>query len=316
MDIKLGISGRYKMEVYRPDGTIKTKLDWFPNLITNNGLDLFCSANITYLQRCKVGSGNTAPLITDTTLDSFIGEKHIRNSYDWQGFQSSPPTYVYWRGTYRFEPGDATGNLSEVGMGIATGDGSNLFSRALILNSEGAPTTITILSDETLDITYELRLYHPADDISGSFVVSGTTHDYVGRVSYNANWEALSSFSVFNATYVFNGTIGDVTGQPSGTIKGASPHTVSSYSNGTYYRDVKAEWSLANGNMTGGISAMRAECYYGRIVFQYSVDPIIAKNSTKELSLNFRWFIGRKELPHYKTVKETGLGTDGVTVTT
>ena len=148
-------AGWFKIEATRPDGTRRVLADWFPNLILNGGLDRM-GANPDYLSWCQVGSGSTAPVAAQTALVNRIaGTSTQQNNVS--GAQASAPYYGWYRRTYRFAQGVAAGNLSEVGVGWATS--GSLFSRALILDGGGSPTTITVLSDEVLDVTYELRRY-------------------------------------------------------------------------------------------------------------------------------------------------------------
>ena len=73
-DIPIG--GRYKLEAIRLDENgkeVSRRLlaDWFSNLIVNQGLDRF-GANASFLNYCRVGTGNTAPSNTDTNLVSQV----------------------------------------------------------------------------------------------------------------------------------------------------------------------------------------------------------------------------------------------------
>ena len=75
------------------------------------------------------------------------------------------PYYRWAKVTWRFGQGVAAGNISEVGLGWGN---SNLWNRALIKDANGNPTTITVLSDEYLDVVSEIRDY-PTLSSSGSF---------------------------------------------------------------------------------------------------------------------------------------------------
>src|SRR5690606_8917143 len=107
------------------------------------------------------------------------------------GTTSAAPYYTWMRKTFRFAAGVATGNLSEVGISwLTTGA---LFSRALILDSGGLPTTITVLADEVVDVTYEFRIMAKTDDETGSVTFTGSiggTYDWTMRsvsVATNSN---------------------------------------------------------------------------------------------------------------------------------
>ena len=147
------IGGLYKIEaVNAKTGKKRLLADWFPNLITNIGLDRIAT-NADFMSYCHVGTNSTTPTINDTALRTFVGSTNTITTSTYT-VNSTSPYYASFIRVYRFNAGIAIGNLSEVGIGwSATGTGSVLFSRALILDSYGNPTTITFLSDEYLDVT-------------------------------------------------------------------------------------------------------------------------------------------------------------------
>lgn len=75
----------------------------------------------------------------------------------------------YERGWYeitvrhQFGQGQAAGNLSEIGIQSGSASGP-LWSRALILDGQGDPTTITVLPDDFLTCYYTLRIMIPKED--------------------------------------------------------------------------------------------------------------------------------------------------------
>ena len=165
--MNLGVQGRYRMVAHKLDGSSRVVADWFPNLILNNGLDAIGN-NSSMFSQCFVGAGTSAPSVSQTSLDQPIGSA---GNYQTGDAGSNVAGGFCWeRRTFRFFAGQATGNLSEVGVGSAASD---LFSRALILNGAGQPTTVTVLPDEILDVTYEVRLFWPTTDTSGSVAIAG-----------------------------------------------------------------------------------------------------------------------------------------------
>lgn len=303
LNIETPVCGLFRFEAFKVDnngheikGTRRIVADWFPNLITNNGLELLGTSG-TWLSWCQIGSGNTTPAFADTALSSRMAGTNTRSA-DQSGTQSSEPYFVWRRNTYRFAEGVAAGNISEVGVGPSST--ANLLSRALILDSSGNPTTITVLSDETLDVSYEFRYYAPPDDISGTITLAGIDYTFTGRASLvatnsTAGWSIgatgqSSDAGVIRAT---NGTIGSITGRPSGTSSAASV-TTSGYSAGTQRRDGTATWALGAGNLSGGISAVSAKLGIG--TYQFGFSPAIPKDSTKILTLTFRHSWSRKTL--------------------
>ncbi|HIQ53190.1 MAG TPA: hypothetical protein EYH51_08015, partial [Pseudomonas pachastrellae] len=182
MRIHEDAEGWYKFEAVRPDGTKRVLADWFPNLITDAGLERMAS-NSDWLGYCQVGSGNNPPNVLDTALANRVGSSNTAQASA-SGAQAEEPYFCWQRRTVRFAEGVAAGNLSEVGMGWTSS--GNLFSRALILDSEGNPTTITVAADEILDVTYEFRFYPRLTDVTGSVTLTGNiagTYDYVMRAA-------------------------------------------------------------------------------------------------------------------------------------
>lgn len=288
IEIKTKVKGFYKIDAVKADGSRRTLADWFPNLITNNGLNLIGSAS-NWLAYCQVGSGSSAPNVNDTGLASRVaGSNFLQTTLT--GAQALAPYFVWRRNTYRFATGVATGNLSEVGVGPVSTNG--LFSRALILDSFGSPTTISVAADETLDVTYEIRYYPPTEDNTFILNISGVDYDVTTRassVTSSTSWvigQSGTASTLRNNGVVYNGAIGDVTESPSGTSQGGSTFVNASYSDGSYQREGTITWPLNAGNLSGGVSAMRIE--HGVGVYQLGFSPPIPKDATKVLSITCR----------------------------
>jgi len=303
INLKHRLAGRFRIEaaVLDDDGneiSRRVAADWFDNLILNQGLDQYGTLS-TFLNACQVGTGSTAPAVGQTGLANRIAGVAARLSTD-TGAQSSAPYFAWSRRVFRFATGVAEGTLAEVGVGTSA-TGNNLFSRALIQDSGGNPITITVLSTETLDVIYELRFYPPLDDGGGVVNIGGVDYDWVSRASNvttsggSLGWSVPESAAVgisASQCRVFNGTIGAITGGPSGTSANRTSVTNAGYTNGTYERSGTAFWQLSAGNLSGGITALQV--LHGMGVYQVSFDPAIPKDNTKELTLTFKHSWGRK----------------------
>ena len=318
----MGVQGWYKMEALKvdADGNVIEKsrrlvADWFPNLITNQGLDRLGGGNNgNIFPSCQVGSGNTAPNVNDTGLVSRIAGTSSSGAATVTGAQSTPPYYGWLRNVYRFSTGTAAGNLSEVGVGWGT-TGSTLYSRALVLDLSGNPTTVTVLSDEVLDVTYEHRLYPPTSDATNVVNISGVDYTFTTRaanVTTASNWSmgsnntpnggcSLGLTPSPSAVTAYNGTIGAVTAIPGGSSEGfGSSPTLAAYTPGNYYRDSTVSAGTSVAVLSGGISALLA--VYGRGfpssgVFQYGISPAIPKTNLQTLTLTFSQSWARKTIP-------------------
>lgn len=178
MNIKMpptALSGQFRMVVSEDaDGKrVKHDTGFFDNLITNVGMnrvgEVTTAPNTTAINsfrtlcgRFVVGSGSSTPAFTDTALVAPVA------------FASAEPVLdsdssSYSRGWYEitvrhsFEQGQAAGNLSEIGIQHTSASGP-LWSRALILDGAGNPTTITVLPDDFLTCYYTLRIMIPQED--------------------------------------------------------------------------------------------------------------------------------------------------------
>src|SRR5690606_2109307 len=85
-----------------PDGFID-------NLITNRGLNLIADTT-TYCNNIYVGSGTAAPQETDLQLQALVASAPTGSGS--QGINETEPYGIWWQVTVRFNPGEATGNLS------------------------------------------------------------------------------------------------------------------------------------------------------------------------------------------------------------
>lgn len=295
---RVGFRGFFKLDAIRPDGRVRPLTDWFPNLVTDVGLNRIGTGS--YLSACHVGTNNTTPTVSDTALAGWrAGTTTVQASST--GNTTISPYYCWKRITYRFgTAGQASGNIAEVGIATqAALAGSILFSRALVLDEFGVPTTVTVLGDEVLDVTYELRLYPPLADVTGTMTVSGSgDHTYTLRasgVTTNILWgyylgSTASMSHRDNELDVYNGNIGTITQSPSGNAAGTGLGNAA-YGNNNLYRDATGGYGLNYGNLVGGIKSVRYETTLG--AFQYQLDPVIDKTDIKTLTLTQRVLWGR-----------------------
>src|SRR5690606_29989085 len=290
------LAGLWRLRARRPDGRVRVDTGWFPNLITDVGLDIPCMSS-SWVARCVVGTGNTPPSVSDTALVAQIASTSNRIE-NVGGSNQTADRYAFARVTFRFAAGAAAGNIAEIGILGGSGD-SVLLSRALILDGSGNPTTLTILSDEVLDATYEIRNYPPLTDVVTTMDITGATHDIVIRASeVDSLWTMLGGglgipvgWQAGAATrgalvYPSTSVLGDVTGSPSGSGAIDSSRSSGSYTPGTYQRSFSNVWNLSSGNVSGGIAAARVTCgsqpssageARGGLAFQISFDPVIPK---------------------------------------
>lgn len=300
---KAGIAGRFQVSKSLGDadgniiaGTTKVIVPWFDNLITDTGLDNV--AVFGFMDYCSVGAGSTAPAFTDAVLASKIATSGKGDI----AVGPSGSDYSSVIGTYTFPQGTAQGNLSEIGVS-KTIDGTNLTSRALILDGTGAPTTIVVEAIAILTVTYEWRLYIDATDRLGTITVNGVLRDMITREGIRSSQSArrTATQAGLSETYgsgwsgsAFSGALGPSGVRPSGIIPGDGVSSYPSYVAGNRYCDYVLSFSTGAGN--GLVSAVdSAMQYYATgIILKTSFDPPLEKDNTKTMSITWRRSWGRK----------------------
>lgn len=294
------VRGMFRCRVRRPDDRVRVDTGWFPNLIVNQGLDMMLAAGgQDYTAYCAVGTGNSTPANTDTQLNSLVASVYDNHPYAPPAVGNggtSPNFYGYITNEYQFGQGAAAGNLQEIGVGPS---GTSLFSRALILNNVGSPTTLTVLSDEYLSVSYTVQLYNPITDVTGSVNVSGTVCNYTLRAA-NCNgpaWQMGSAGSWpegfgLNGVTLYNDTVlQPITGALVGTAQGtADSIALGTYTAGQRYLDGTATFQLSNANGGQNNSAMLT---FGATLNRMGAAQIIfgttiPKTSSQIMTLTFR----------------------------
>lgn len=291
--VKLG--GRYRLRTFKArSGSLQRDTGWFPNLITNIGLNRIGTGGINTF--FYVGAGTDAPDITDTSMTSILGNTS-GNSGSSNGTQISVSPYYGWNIQERqFNAGVGTGTIAEVGCGWNSNPSGAIYSHALVLDDEGNPTTIVKASDEVLTVAYEHRMYMPMDDVDTTFNITGSAnHDIKIRTA------SASTASTWNGTSVlasgmtssgscigFAGEIGAITGIPSGANTSASTN-LSAYVNSSLERQQNVTAAISQLNQNNRCIFMSSALG----AFQTRFDPVLAKNNTQTLALGLMWSWGR-----------------------
>jgi hypothetical protein len=220
-----------------------------------------------------------AQIASTTTIEASSGGVNLGAGYAWA------------RRTFRFSVGTATGNITEVGVGWSATD---CFSRARTVDGGGTPVTITVLADEFLDVTYELRLHWPTVDISITGFVSATSHSVVTRAAQVGSWSLASLIEngsrpdLTPPGQAFSngaGALGDITVDAGGTpLNSVNMTYAAAYVNNSLERNYRATFGLANGDVD--ISNIKITTPFGN--FKSSFSPVLAKRSTNALTLDYR----------------------------
>lgn len=302
--IHMTVSGEYCLQVRKKTGEVVKDTGFFKNLITNQGLDNICGSDNNALRYMSVGTGTTAPAITDTQLVNLRAVVDINASGN-TAITSLDTTnnYLISTLTASFLNGSASGNISEVGVGMSY-DGTLLTSRALVRDANGDPTTITVLSDEDLVVIYKFKIKQPTVDFTG--VVGG--YNYTMRacktttLSYSDGWDITSGFSpTLTLTYsnsywkhTITGTLGSITGGLSSALSGAGA-TISSITKAGYVAgSFKVTCYATLGTSSSDLILKGQEFKFGFTRWQIEFTPAISKLSIQTLRLGYTITLGRE----------------------
>lgn len=171
----------------------KVKEYKFRNRITTIGLDRMGSVTQQVISHAFVGTGTATPSASDVSMGTFRAATSNRISYN-QSTNVGVDHYVSFTQTWRFAAGAASGNLTEVGTGWSATSVNTLWSRQLILDGSGNPTTLTVLSNEYLDVTYELRAYPDLTIHEGTLsLTGGGSYAFKSRASVMQFWTIAQS---------------------------------------------------------------------------------------------------------------------------
>lgn len=302
------VAGEYTLRsINRFSGKVVRELGPFPNLITNAGLDAV--AGLARVTGLRVGTGNIPPAFSDTAL---VAQVAASTSLQSSSFAQNQTADKYHRATrtYRFAPPGVPHNIQEVG---AFGDNNLMWSRALVVDGSGSPTSFSWGADEILDVTYTLRRYPPLTDLETTMTVNSTTYDVVCRAADADNWGWLSESNIAlgatlaegdggSGSQVFSGAIGTIDGTPTGQMLGSSTSRSDfAYTSGNFYRDGQVIWGPTSGN--GNINSfligyMPMSFRLPDYRFQVGIvggGPLV-KTNVQTLALNWRVAWARREI--------------------
>jgi hypothetical protein len=311
MNINMGLSGRFMVEVIRADGTVEEVAPWQDNLITDLGLARFNVDNGVNFTQLHVGTGSTAPDPGDTALTSRLTS--IGVSYT-ATVSYTAPRYRKTTCVATFGVGQAAGNVAELGIGGAV-SAAHLFSRALIKDEFGVPQVITTLADEQLRITYSLYEHWMDTQADTVIDVNGTLHTFSVLPYYLGGTGAVSTSWYLPGSILMPSTKVDRAGSyPQGhTVKEypfsfigvTSIHTgnslgvgisniVRTSSPGNYSLEWDQTFGLSHGaGFTNGVGGFTFSTFDGAAgsfsyFFQVKIEPAIPKDDTMYFSARAR----------------------------
>lgn len=332
MQANMGMAGEFRVLVKRADGSTKIDTGYQKNLILDQGLNaLGRTDKINLMTSCVIGSGNSTPIVTQTGLDSLItgvGAETIINSKS-SAYTSGDRFYkVYAERKYLFNNLNNV-NVSEVGLCPIYRSPSDylLATRALIKDSKGNPTTITVLSGETLQVFYRLWVIYDTQDITGTLNLLdgagglepynfkarlasvGNSSAYVGSDSTNGEFRVIGSSLTdfynsrspgqsYASMSTFSGDIADIKNIPATglLVYVDSFSSLENYVVGSYKKIVNCDFAISTSNGLVRSLLIRSSMGWWQIRFgSVADDSPITKTSTQTLSIPIEFSWGRYE---------------------
>lgn len=311
--MQVGLYGEVKVIVKRADDTVRLDTGFFPNVITNLGLDAIGNDNGLF-NFCAVGGGNSTPLNTNTKLDNFLAvgsQISSESKYDYDPVRDTEFYKCSKTVGYRFTGLDNK-NISEVGLvGDYRPELHSAFTRTLIKNNAGEPTTITVLSGEILELQYRLwQVFDLKDkDQVVTAMIDGVEVPFnvkirlagVGGTNIGGSWSyanivgAYLTFQGNNYPRFDTGEIGEITGQNSG-LTSAIDLSWEAYQPSTYKRKF-----YVNTSITDAVHPIRSFLFFtGLGAYQVRFGTVdgdlpIDKTNQDILQLGFEMSWGRYE---------------------
>ena len=305
-------------------GEVIEETGWGKNIITLIGINALLSGSGVAMWTVA-GTGNATPSEANTVLASYAGKQTTRPIALVVTRQTNPATELYIKFVERttFNPGAFGGsavNIAEAGKTFgqptlgSVNSSTTVFSRGLLVDSGGSPTTISVAPDEYLDIVWEFTIYVPYDTTGTvSLTIDGvpTDHTYfvrpirldgipgpgyswgipmVGGVGTSAltisNITTTAPESYAKGFALSNTALTTPAVTPTGAFLEATSHSSSAYVANSKQRQYNAVWSLTAGNAPApGVTIVT--CTLNWPSFQVSYSPPIAKTSAKQLNLSF-----------------------------
>lgn len=287
------LKGEYQLVITNQHGHVQTT-PWFDNIILNSGLDAIgVDKQPSGYSRFSVGTGTSVPNINQTQLDAKIAS--IAGTYVSQVNNGSPSYSTTHTFRAVFDQGAVVGNITEIAINGGYDVNEPLFSRALILNNAGVPTSITITSLDQLTVYYRLFTFPYLSDFSGTMEISGTTYQYTGRagqvsITMAPAFQLYGGIAACGYVYGPTATLGTIDGQPEGGY--GSGGAVALYNTATTQAYVPGSYSSTSSVLIGITYESPINAFYllygsqSGPRYQIALNTPIPKSNTNELRIN------------------------------
>ena len=314
MQANMGMAGEFRCVVKRADGSVKLDTGYQKNLILNQGLDFFGGGKGDSLAAyCLVGSGNTQPIQTQNRLDTPVGFARKLSSTSQTAYNSADGNLYKTNVTGRFDFSNLNNvNIAEIGLASQVTSLSNYYlcTRVLIKDSQGLPTTITVLPGELLSVYYKIWFVFDLTDKTGTInlldgVGGSTALNYktrpasVGISQYYSDFYLLTRVEILTAyndsIHASAGDLKDIKTSGNWGVKCTS-YTPSPYITGAYKRTIEALFDINTANqLIRTINVITTMGSYQIRFGSVADDSPINKTNTQTLTIPIEVSWGRYE---------------------
>lgn len=297
----IGMSGEFRAILRDENMAVVYDSGWHSNRIVDNGL-IICH-QYTFCNRAYIGDDGTATSDLQTALTNEIGYQSSYLSTTAGPTPTAPNYERYCTYGWRFEAGNGTGTIREIGVGY-TSTGNRLFARHVL----GVP--IPKASNQSLDVFYRLIKWPKLTATTGVTTFGGITYDYSilplyvqyppSVTSHNYAFAASSLEQYYRG---YTGGAGAITDQnPLGSSLGQCSLVFNGAGGFSGYRDWGMFFNLAYAGSPDYVRSIKWQMLdttvYGQITFtQQAGQPNpgegIPKTNTEELTINMRFVSGR-----------------------
>ena len=304
VDFNIGFESQWQITLTdAKTGKVKMQLPWHKNTILDAGLNLRLTSSLAFLLNSipylftyiAIGTGNTAPATTDTTLETEVSRKIYNSSLTTYSFATAAEPYFIVGSQWGTSEGN--GDLKEVGLCSAS-VGGTFWNRNLFRDEGGSPITVTKTTSDILTVLCK-TIIKRASDTPYEVTLDGRT---VKGLVLNAGLQnAVRTTFSQSHWWITNHTLkaGTSNSDPAaaqttilGTSLGTSESVVwSSAVTGPpdFYREGVFTFLSYQGNGNIGEVTDISKPMQARHTF----DSVIAKTDSQQLSLTVRYSLSR-----------------------
>lgn len=306
MNIQTGgkVSGVYGIKVLRNAGTDKEHLEDFgesPNMLLDGFFERFASGDLSFNSWLMfVGTGTTPVVATQTQLVSLVGRPTSVNAAVNNNVKVDSDYIASSTGVAEWPIGVIVGNISEVGIRLGSRRSSTVDSRALIIDSQGSPTTITVTAEDKLVVNYTLKYIIPIEQHVSVVDFAGTqTTCTLERVAVlDSNRNSLKTAFVQGFPGLIKGSHSqELINNPESTENSGTTYNIDiTYSTPeSLVRRTSYFLKTNSGNTSLGLKYVFIPASIGQYYPFMGVhfDPPIPKDTTNTLTLDFDYTLTR-----------------------